>query len=289
MPCRASRSPSSSATCSSLASDPPQRFRLFLGYAGWGDGQLMQEILRNDWLPRRWSTSWSSPDPGGHLGRALPRWESIRRPCRHGPRRGRRSRPTDDFRRGSDRRLSRIAAARGAAGARGRHGRHPGHGGRRGAAVGAGRAGQAGGRARLRFLHQPRQPQGPRARAERLGRAVLLLALAPAAGARRGSGGIGLRPGVRCLLRQPAARQPDRRLGIAAELAATLARRRSTNACDTSKRASPMRSSRGRRSGAGTGSCPLRIEIWEGRESRLHDRLLFERDGAGWRTQRLWP
>ncbi|HEY8021353.1 MAG TPA: YqgE/AlgH family protein [Thermoanaerobaculia bacterium] len=33
-----------------LATDPPERFRLFLGYAGWGEGQLVQEILRNDWL-----------------------------------------------------------------------------------------------------------------------------------------------------------------------------------------------------------------------------------------------
>jgi putative transcriptional regulator len=35
---------------SRLAEAPPDRFRLILGYAGWGEGQLMQEILRNDWL-----------------------------------------------------------------------------------------------------------------------------------------------------------------------------------------------------------------------------------------------
>lgn len=28
----------------------PSSYRLFLGYAGWGSGQLVQEILRNDWL-----------------------------------------------------------------------------------------------------------------------------------------------------------------------------------------------------------------------------------------------
>jgi putative transcriptional regulator len=33
-----------------LAGNPPQRFRLFLGYAGWGVGQLVEEIMRNDWL-----------------------------------------------------------------------------------------------------------------------------------------------------------------------------------------------------------------------------------------------
>jgi putative transcriptional regulator len=33
-----------------LAEAPPDQFRLILGYAGWGAGQLMEEILRNDWL-----------------------------------------------------------------------------------------------------------------------------------------------------------------------------------------------------------------------------------------------
>lgn len=33
-----------------LASAPPARFRLLLGYAGWGAGQLVEEILRNDWM-----------------------------------------------------------------------------------------------------------------------------------------------------------------------------------------------------------------------------------------------
>jgi putative transcriptional regulator len=35
---------------SRLAEEPTDRFRLLLGYAGWGEGQLMDEILRNDWL-----------------------------------------------------------------------------------------------------------------------------------------------------------------------------------------------------------------------------------------------
>ena len=33
-----------------LASAPPESFRLYLGYAGWGAGQLVDEILRNDWI-----------------------------------------------------------------------------------------------------------------------------------------------------------------------------------------------------------------------------------------------
>lgn len=28
----------------------PEHFRLYLGYAGWDEGQLEREILRNDWL-----------------------------------------------------------------------------------------------------------------------------------------------------------------------------------------------------------------------------------------------
>lgn len=33
-----------------LADHPPLCLRLFLGYAGWGAGQLIEEIIRNDWL-----------------------------------------------------------------------------------------------------------------------------------------------------------------------------------------------------------------------------------------------
>jgi putative transcriptional regulator len=33
-----------------IAKQPSRRFRFFLGYAGWGEGQLVEEILRNDWL-----------------------------------------------------------------------------------------------------------------------------------------------------------------------------------------------------------------------------------------------
>lgn len=34
---------------------------------------------------------------------------------------------------------------------------------------------------------------------------------------------------------------------------------------------------------------PERVEFWQGRRSRLHDRLRYERDGAAWRRTRLAP
>lgn len=34
---------------------------------------------------------------------------------------------------------------------------------------------------------------------------------------------------------------------------------------------------------------PERIEFWQGRVNRLHDRFLFERDGTGWSVRRLAP
>ncbi len=34
---------------------------------------------------------------------------------------------------------------------------------------------------------------------------------------------------------------------------------------------------------------PERIEIWRGQESRLHDRIVYAREGDGWREGRLFP
>ena len=34
---------------------------------------------------------------------------------------------------------------------------------------------------------------------------------------------------------------------------------------------------------------PRRIEFWRNRQFRLHDRLVYAAEGAGWRTERLYP
>lgn len=34
---------------------------------------------------------------------------------------------------------------------------------------------------------------------------------------------------------------------------------------------------------------PSSIEFWQGRPSRLHDRIMYERDGDAWRITRLYP
>ena len=119
-----------------------------------------------------------------------------------------------------------------------------------GPAVRAHPAAQGRGRARLRVLHQLREPKGTRAARASAGGDVLPLAAARAPGARR-------RAWRRTVSDEEAdayfatrrARQPDRRVGVAAEPADGARRARSTSACARSRRAS--------RGGAGAASAAL--------------------------------
>ncbi len=50
----------------SLLTDPMARYRLFLGYAGWGPGQLDQELDHGAWIRLPVVSEWLlHPDPSG--------------------------------------------------------------------------------------------------------------------------------------------------------------------------------------------------------------------------------
>ncbi len=80
-----------------------------------------------------------------------------------------------------------------------------------------------------------------------------------------------------------------RRVGVAAKRAAARPGGARGALRGSASTAFPARRWRGRRTGAATACCPTSFEFWQGRASRLHDRVVYTRDGDGWRIGRLAP
>ena len=186
--------------------------------------------------------------------------------------------------------VRRLAGRRGKGAASGAQRHGPVDGGRRRPAERPHGAAQGVRRARLHVLHQPALAQGPRARAEPVRRAALPVGRPRAARdrrrrrrARRPRRGAGYSPPGRTGRRWapgPPARSPrwsrrGRRW------------RRSTPSW-------PGAGPRGRRcpcrtTGAATAVVPETVEFWQGRPSRMHDRLRYRRVGPEWVVERLAP
>ena len=143
--------------------------------------------------------------------------------------------------------------------------------------------------ARPDVLHQPRQPQGRELAAQPQAALVFWWPPQGARCASRARSRRSTRPRP-----TPISRAGPRgsQIGAWASAQSSVVADREALEAASASIASAVRGGRGaaaRRSGAATGWCPPRVEFWQGRINRLHDRLRYTRRGGGLADRALAP